>query len=205
MNGFGVIIASIIGGLALAAAGFFGVQKLISFTSTRLPSTTPTQGRGVGPPFRPAPSPSKPKLGLQDAVRAMAEAIAKFETGFRGSRFPVDDPAQWHLPGGTSSVAARNFNPGNLRWIGQGTSVGVGERGYARFPSPQVGWVALLSDIRAKITGRTRTALGPNSTLAEFVAVYAPATENPTAEYIAFVSSQLSVNSQERFRDWVLV
>jgi len=118
--------------------------------------------------------------------------MAQFETGARKG-FSLD-ARTWQ------GKAARNKNPGNLR-TGKGQT-GVKD-GYAVFPSEQAGWDALLFDVRSKITGSTRTGLGPGSTLRDFVAVYAPPSENPTSSYLKFVSDSLGIGPGVSFRDWV--
>lgn len=135
---------------------------------------------------------------LDNAVTRIATAIARFETGYhkRGAGF-VLDARQWE------GAASRNKNPGNLRYIGQAGAVGVDPRGFAVFSTEQAGWDALRRDVTAKLTGATRTGLGPLSTLAQFISVYAPSTENPTAAYIAFVARELGVDANARFSDWI--
>lgn len=134
---------------------------------------------------------------LSQAVYDLSTAIAKFETAVRvAGPFPLD-PSLWQ------GRAKANKNPGNLRFIGQAGSMGQDGAGYAIFPSPQLGWNALLADVRAKLTGATRTGLGPESTLYQFISVYAPASENPTTAYIAFVAAELGVPASARFVDWI--
>jgi len=90
-----------------------------------------------------------------------------------------------------SNLAIKNNNPGNLRFIGQpGATQGVG--GFARFSSPQAGAMALVQDIEAKKA--PGGSLGPQSTLAQFVNVYAPPSENDTGLYIQQMSQRLGVS-----------
>lgn len=139
-------------------------------------------------------------MPLESAVVLVATAIAKFETGVRmPGPFPLD-PRLW------AGRARANNNPGNLRFAIQREAIGTDEANYSRFSTPQDGWEALLADIRAKMTGRTRTGLGPGSTLAELIAVYAPeADRNPTAAYIQFVAREVGVAASARFSEWVAV
>lgn len=132
------------------------------------------------------------KDSLDSAVVKLSRAIASFETGTRDS-FSLD-ASKWQ------GKAARNKNPGNLR-SGKGQT-GV-QSGYAVFPTEQAGWDALLFDVRSKLTGNTRTGLGPDSSLRNFVAVYAPPSENPTQSYLKYVSDSIGVGPDARFRDWV--
>lgn len=87
---------------------------------------------------------------------------------------------------GFTTPAARNRNPGNLRDPRTGK--------FREFDSVQQGFAALVDDVKAKQTGRTRTGLTGDSSIAQFFAVYAPAHENPTAEYIRTVSKELGVS-----------
>jgi len=98
-----------------------------------------------------------------------------------------------HIPhgmGAAGSIAWRHNNPGNLMFIGQlGASMGEPKKGgghWARFASPELGWMAAVNDIRAK----QRQGL----TLAGLINKYAPSSENNTAEYIRKVASQLGVS-----------
>lgn len=100
------------------------------------------------------------------------------------------------------SRAQRNNNPGNLRRAGDN---GIDDNRYGRYSDASLGWAALNNDVRAKITGRTRTGLRPDSTLYQFFSVYAPQTENPTVAYTRFVARQLGIMSSTRFNEWVEV
>jgi hypothetical protein len=96
-----------------------------------------------------------------DPIEAVADAITKFE-GWR--------------PG---TLAYRNRNPGDLR-----DAYG----NYRVFQTFAEGYSALLDDLRHKFLGRTRTGLGPDSTLLDLFMKYAPpADNNPTQEYTNFV------------------
>lgn len=145
------------------------------------------------------------EFSISEAVSRLATSLARFETGFKEDGF-ILDPKQW------KGRAARNNSPGNLRLFpNQKTnwsnlSNGTDDADYAKFPSPEAGWNALILDVRAKITGNTRTGLGPNSTLAQFISVWAPSVENPTASYISFVVRDLKikgVGANTRFSEWV--
>ncbi len=149
---------------------------------------------GGVPPF--AALASGGKVPLADAVRQMAVAIVRQETSYRGTIFP---PIASQMAG----RAPKNNNPGNLRMIGQRGTVGEDPQGFAVFGSMSAGWDALLRDVKAKLTGNTRTALNSDSTLAEFVGVYAPRTENDTGGYIANLARWLGLSPNFRFSDWV--
>lgn len=108
-------------------------------------------------------------MPLESAVILVATAIAKFETGVRTpGPFPLD-PRLW------KGFAARNNNPGNLRFARQRNAV-PGEGGYAKFPTPQAGWQALLNEVRGDISkaqGPDAALTGPTATLADFISAYA--------------------------------
>ena len=90
------------------------------------------------------------------------------------------------------SKAITNNNPGNLRFNGQ---VGAtNNNGFAKFATPQDGYVALMNDILSKVTGNTSTGLKPTSTLADFAKVYAPPSENDTAGYALNLANQLKTS-----------
>lgn len=86
-------------------------------------------------------------------------------------------------------------NPGNLRWspFGKGTL-----NGFAHFDNYNVGFLALLFDLRAKAQGKTRTALTPDSTIEELMKVYAPPNENDTRSYLRFVEERTSLPASTR-------
>lgn len=93
------------------------------------------------------------------------------------------------------SCSYRNRNPGNLRAAEH--SLGDDANGYAIFPSLIDGYSALLEDLAAKFTGKTRSGLGPASTLAELFAIYAPSADhNAPEKYAAFVAHWLTVGLQ---------
>jgi hypothetical protein len=84
------------------------------------------------------------------------------------------------------TIAARNNNPGNLRWaatqIGQENTV---NGKYATFATPEEGWAALL-DYISKNSGLTLRA---------FISKYAPPSENDTTNYLNFLSSKLGIGA----------
>lgn len=77
---------------------------------------------------------------------------------------------------GYPSVAARNNNPGNLRYTEQLGATKDPDSGFARFNSPQVGFLALERQLR-KYKER-------DMTLEQMVNAYAPPHENDSAEYL---------------------
>lgn len=181
--------------VALFAGGFFLLLRSGLITTT-------TARNGHGPvlfagTLLGASAKGRGRLPLIEGVRQMATTIAKFETGVRGP-FSLD-PTKW------KGRARTNLNPGNLRFGFQRKAIGVDKENYSRFSSALDGWNALLADVKAKITGRGRTGLGPDSSLEQFVHVYAPASENPTGEYIKFVAGELGISPSTKFREWIEV
>lgn len=88
----------------------------------------------------------------------------------------------------TGSVAFRHHNPGNLRSsIFQSSVVD----GFAVFSSDLVGWMALQHDISMKAMGKTTTGLNGESTLEDFIKVWAPSSDgNDTKAYLNAVCAQ---------------
>lgn len=92
--------------------------------------------------------------------------------------------------GTTQNIPDAANNPGNIKAGGVADQYAAknsdgsprllqrGQGNFLVFDSPEAGFQALVSDISAKQQGRTRTGLGPNSTIAQFVQKYAN-TQNP--------------------------
>lgn len=95
-----------------------------------------------------------------------------------------------YIPGGT--LADKNNNPGNLRYVGQEGAT-MGEGGFAKFNTPEAGWQALISQIQLD---QSR-----GLTLAQFVSKYAPPTENNTNLYVQQMASWLGVSSEMKLAD----
>lgn len=97
-----------------------------------------------------------------------------------------------------ATLAERNNNPGNLRYIGQKGAT-KGDKGFAKFDSYDRGFNALIQDIKAKQSGKTQTGLNSNSSLQDFINVYAPAADNnDPIGYASKVAGKLRVNPNER-------
>lgn len=87
------------------------------------------------------------------------------------------------IPGGT--LAAKNNNPGNLRYAGQeGAQPGKG--GFAMFSSPEAGAAALYRQVQLD------ASRGHN--LSSFIAKFAPPTENDTALYVRQVAAMIGAD-----------
>ena len=102
------------------------------------------------------------------------------------------DLAQWiaqmegfNTPG---TIAARNNNPGNLRYdptqIGQENTV---NGKFATFATPEDGWAALQRYIENKAAS--------DVTLRQFIYTYAPPVENDTTNYLNYLSSKLGIGA----------
>jgi hypothetical protein len=94
--------------------------------------------------------------------------------------------------GSKQSLAVRNNNPGNIR----GTD---GE--FIKYDTPEEGKQAMINDLTIKATGRSRhpskltgKKLGPDSTVADIISVYAPKSENDTASYVSSVQQYLGID-----------
>lgn len=117
---------------------------------------------------------------MMGSFEALGDAIMQFEG--------------WKL----ASRSWRNRNPGNLRRASD-TLVGqpVDKDGYRIFDTLDAGWLALKRDIEYKIynalENNSKHNLNANSTLLDFLNIYAPAGDNnnPT-QYTKFVCSWMS-------------
>lgn len=89
-----------------------------------------------------------------------------------------------------TTLGLRNNNPGNLRynpnikWRGQ---IGQ-EKGMAKFDKPENGIRAMTIDVAGDVF---KDGL---NTIRKFLNVYAPPSENNTANYIAFVSKRAGIH-----------
>jgi hypothetical protein len=91
------------------------------------------------------------------------------------------------------SLAERNNNPGNLRFIGQSGAV-EGDGGFAKFPDYNTGFIAMQKDLQAKQTGHTSTGLNSNSSLVDLIGKYAPVGDgNDPKSYANTVARQLGI------------
>jgi len=83
------------------------------------------------------------------------------------------------------SLADRQNNPGNLRYVGQIGAV-RGERGFAKFKKPSAGFQALIKQLRLDASR--------NLTLRQFVYKYAPPSSNNSASYLSSIARGLGVD-----------
>jgi len=85
------------------------------------------------------------------------------------------------------TLAVRNQNPGNLKDPSTGS--------FRKFNSPQEGFEALKNDLNIKISGKSTTGVTPNSSLAHFASIYAPASDNNDPKsYADNLAAQLGVS-----------
>ncbi|MFQ5472785.1 MAG: hypothetical protein ACE5FA_07875, partial [Dehalococcoidia bacterium] len=90
-----------------------------------------------------------------------------------------------------------NNNPGNLEFLEQ-RGARLGEDGrFAAFRSPEDGLAALDHQVRLYQSGRTRTGLGPQSSVRELAATYLGGAENPENDFDQYLSNLVFA-----LRDW---
>jgi len=87
------------------------------------------------------------------------------------------------------SLAARYNNPGNLRPVNS-------QAGFRQFPDMKSGYKALIHDLEAKISGRSKFTSG-DETLEELIYIYAPPSENNSKAYVSKVALMLEVSISE--------
>jgi len=109
----------------------------------------------------------------------------------------TDDIAQgiakvegWSISG---SLAQRNNNPGNLRYVGQAGAV-PGDGGFAYFSSPEDGWAALNRQIELDASR--------GLDLSSFMQKYAPSQDgNDPTSYAAMLANGLGVSPFAKLSD----
>lgn len=92
----------------------------------------------------------------------------------------------FNIPG---TISQRANNPGNLRWAAnQSGTIQAGKNGtFATFATPEEGWAALESYIN-KNSGMT---------LRNFIAKYAPPSENDTVGYLGYLVKKLGISPDD--------
>ena len=92
------------------------------------------------------------------------------------------------------TLANRNNNPGNLKDPKTGS--------FRTFNSPQEGFAELMNDLEIKKSGKSKTGLRPDSTLADFASVYAPSSDkNDPAQYTANLANFMGVRPDARLHE----
>lgn len=92
--------------------------------------------------------------------------------------------------GGGNTLARRNNNPGNIRFVGQKGAV-MGEGGFAKFATPEAGIAAMQAQLKL-YQGR-----GLN-TISKIVSTWAPPGENDTAKYIADIAKMTGMDPNQQ-------
>lgn len=126
--------------------------------------------------------------GVKPPAAAAPSAAPSGTAGGPPGRPPMTGAA------GMMGAAAKNLNPGNLRFAGQkGATMGTG--GFARFESVDEGLVALARQLDLYMTGKS--AMGKRDTIASIISAYAPPNENNTRLYIDQLSAFMGKRSDE--------
>lgn len=92
------------------------------------------------------------------------------------------------------NIPTRLSNPGDLKFAGQSGAT-ADSTGFAKFSNPQAGMAALLNDIQHNINN------DPNAPVADFIAKYAPQSENNTAQYLANLANKAHFRPDAKMRD----
>lgn len=130
-----------------------------------------------------APDPNKLEfLRTISSPRRLMEASASPVVPEPERRVTIPEIPQ---PTGQPQLAHRNNNPGNLRFARQ-EGAEPGDKGFARFPTPEEGYEALIRQVQ-----RDQARGLP---LGAFIAKYAPPSENNTSLYIQQAAAKLNVN-----------
>lgn len=87
----------------------------------------------------------------------------------------------------SGTLADRNNNPGNLKYVGQAGAIGQDSRGFAIFDSVESGWNALQRQIQLDASR--------GLTLREFTYKYAPPSENNTTNYLSYLTGNLGLSA----------
>lgn len=101
------------------------------------------------------------------------------------------------------SIPTQLNNPGDLRPTDssqptQDTSSGT----FRTFDNPGKGFEALLNDLQSKISGKSKSGLGPNSTLSDFSSVYAPESDNNNSgQYTVNLANQMKVRPDTKLSE----
>src|ERR1700683_539719 len=112
-----------------------------------------------------------------DFISTWASAIAQFEGYFT-----------------SGSVAARNNNPGNLKYAGQPGATGADPNGFAIFPTAEAGYDALDAQLSKYATQYPDDSL--QDIMAHYLGQPAPTIDSQgnSLSYASFVAGQLGVD-----------
>jgi len=92
-----------------------------------------------------------------------------------------------------NSLATKNNNPGNLRYVGQAGATGQDSRGFAIFTTPDAGMAALQHQIELDASR--------DLSVRQFINKYAPPSENDTSNYLSFITNGLGVGADDPLTD----
>ena len=124
---------------------------------------------------------AKPMDGMMAPEPSLESELVP-EPSLESELVPMDDkttadivPSSARGDRAGGNLPQRNNNPGNIKKGGQADSLAIDEdkHGHLIFPDAETGMEALRREVRAKVSGNTRTGVGPDSTLAELGQVYA--------------------------------
>lgn len=102
---------------------------------------------------------------------------------------------------GGPTVSYRNHNPGNLR----SSIFALGVRdGFAFFFNDATGFFAMMYDLMCKCQGKTKTALTPDSTLAELIQVYSASEGEALDNYVTFVSVRAGLAPDMKIKELLI-
>lgn len=150
------------------------------------PAMMPPMG-AQRPPMPPQGTPPGPPMGAPQGIAALPQArgIPGPQAAQMAAQAPVRMADGQRVPGSDPTLGQRLNNPFNLRDYNQGFVGATGaEDGFLRFDDPLAGIRA--ADRVLNTYGRDR---GIN-TLAALLDTFAPPSENPTQDYLAYVAER---------------
>ena len=135
----------------------------------------------------------------------------------------VQSVEDYVLPGGkyrngeiapTGSRSYKNFNPGNLKYVGQRLAIGQDKNGFARFASYEDGFNTLALMVKRVCQGISNTynkeAMkrygheSPEMTFPEFFSIYAPSTDDNNPDAYADTVSKMTGFSVGTRMSWLI-
>jgi hypothetical protein len=126
--------------------------------------------------------------GAKPYQASVSEQLGAAAAGYNiDSKGNITTSATISIP--ASTLAGKNNNPGNLRFVGQAGAT-QGQGGFARFASPEAGYQALLNQISLDASR--------GLTVSQFVNKYAPPSENNTGQYISQFTAKLGCSSSTK-------
>lgn len=114
----------------------------------------------------------------------MDEARRINQERFGNNKPTIEIPSQ--------TLASRNNNPGNLRFANQEGAI-PGDKGFAKFETPEDGYVALQNQIELD--------KGRGHTVESFINKYAPPVENNTSAYTKSVAEKAGVSPKTPLKE----